>query len=380
MHVNRIQSVAVIDHHVISHGTVVGRSHHGPIVGRHDRRSGIRREIHAVMELVHAQRRMDAVAILRGNTLIGSEGHLEHAAVIAHLRLIQLLQLLFGLRRRSLQRGNRGILFGDIRFIFRNSSFFVIDVGLIGGNLRFLLRYQSLQTSLFLLYLGPGFLQNLLFFLESRLTGFHQLSVLDINGKLLLIIGVHLFNIADPVQKLSEAVGRKQHFQQIFRSPLIGILNPDLHGRILFFLLGNSFLQLLLCFLNFSFLLFNQPFQLADPGLNLSQIAVQLHHICLQIILCTFQLVHHRLNIGDVCLNLLLLLLRLADGLFLFLNALLQLIRSCRSAFNSVSRPAGQKQRTQQKRKKCPSSFSVFSHRLLSVRSFPVRHADASAQ
>ena len=103
----------------------------------------------------------------------------------------------------------------------------------------------------------------------------------------------------------------------------IGILNPHLHCRILFFFKRLGFLQFLLRHFNLRFFLRNHIFQFRYPLLNLGQISVQLFYIGFQITLHCFQLVHHRLYIRNVRLYLLFFFLRLSDRIFFFFNALL---------------------------------------------------------
>ena len=128
MHINGIQPVPMIYHDIIAHGTVIGRAHYRPAVGRQNRRPAGRGKIHAVMEFLHSQSRMHAVTIFIGYSFIRGEGKLKHPSVIGNLRFIQFLQLLSLCRSRRLQCSYCGILGRDIRFVFLKRRLFIADI------------------------------------------------------------------------------------------------------------------------------------------------------------------------------------------------------------------------------------------------------------
>lgn len=64
----------MIYHDIIAHGTVIGRAHYRPAVGRQNRRPAGRGKIHAVMEFLHSQSRMHAVTIFIGYSFIRGDG------------------------------------------------------------------------------------------------------------------------------------------------------------------------------------------------------------------------------------------------------------------------------------------------------------------
>ena len=274
-------------------------------------------------------------AVIIGHPCVGGQRELEHSAVILYAGPVAGQQLLPLLGDGSLQKPDLRLLGLNLILVFLNGLFLIVDIRLITYDITILLFYQLLKISLFDFHIFPGLVQNLFLQLQLLLAELHILFRRLVVLPHLMVRRHHLLHVVHPVQEIPEALSLQQHIKNARLSRLVGNPDVDSHGLLLVLLPLLSGLQFGLGLGDFLLLGGDLAFQFGDLLLYQFQVAVQLLHIILQVILLGFQFLLHLLEVAEAVLQ----------GLFLILllgNLVLFLLDAVREAFGRAGGRYGQ--------------------------------------
>ena len=269
----------MVNHHVITHGGIVGCGNHRAVICGVDGRSLGSRQIHSVVELRYPQNRVDSVSVFTGHPGIGCQRELKGAAIVGqnHTAGCQKGLLLF--RHKRFQRCYFFLFCLDGSLVFPDCRFLHGNIILVTVYFLILLRNQYLQIPLLFLHRSLGLIQNLFLNLELFLTELHILPGVHIVLPASLVIVNDSLRIICFVQEITEALRLQKHIRHLGIARFIHHPDACNHRFLLILFLGKGLLQFLLRGFYLDFLLRNLLLQYGDIMLNLFQIAVQLFDV-----------------------------------------------------------------------------------------------------
>ena len=313
MHIDRIQSTTMVEHHVVAHSVAVSGCHHLSVIGRINSRALGCREIHAVVELFDSQCRMDTVAVIIRDPGIGCQRELKGTAIVSQHSTTGLQDLFFLCGNGSLQGCNLRILIRNGLLVFLDGLFLVGNIGFVSGDIPVLLVDQSLHIGLLLFHAGLGLIQNGFLRFQFLFAEFNIFAVLHEVFPLLSVISHDQIHEIRTVQEITEAFCFQHHIEDVGIPFLIHNSYAADHGIFLIFFSLQCRIQFRLGLCNFFFFCCDLIFQIRNILFDLAQILIQLGYIIFQIGLLCLQVFLDLLQIAQIAFHLFTFFFRLFD-------------------------------------------------------------------